>query len=104
MRRFESGPRLHSFNYGGGSSGCADQTTHPLLNVYCGGSLVATYGEAPDVLGGFNHGDGWNAGLMWRVVDVTTHVAGGVTTCDVTALHPPGMVAGYWMTNNVSTY
>jgi hypothetical protein len=77
----------------------------PMINIYCGGHLHGTFGQAPDVLTGFNTGGGYNAGLMWRVVDVAPVVAGGVTTdCAVTPLHPPGMPSGYWLTNNVSTY
>jgi hypothetical protein len=87
-------------HYYGGS-----QLTHPMVDIYCGGTLKATYGQAPDLLAGFTNGGGYNAGLMWRVVDVTPVVVGGVTTdCTLTPLHPPGMTTGYWLTNNVSTY
>jgi hypothetical protein len=80
--------------------------THPLVNVYCDGHLQATYGQAPDLVSGFNVGGQFAAGTMWRVVDVTTHVnAMGVTTgCDLTALHPPGMATGYHVTNNSTAY
>jgi hypothetical protein len=79
--------------------------THPLVNIYCGGSLLGTYGAAPDTVSGFNAGGQWNAGPMWRVVDVTTHVSAGTTTgCDLTPLHPAGQTSGYWVTNNDSSY
>ncbi|MBZ0120806.1 MAG: hypothetical protein K8H88_27680, partial [Sandaracinaceae bacterium] len=73
--------------------------TRPLVNVYCDGRLVGTYGAPPDLVGGYTGGSGYSTcGAMWRVVDVTTHVAGGVTTCDLAALHPPGSTGGYWVT------
>ncbi len=72
---------------------------HPLVNVYCGGRLMATYGAAPDQLVSFEE---WNSaggvGAMWRVADVTTRVAGdGATTCTVEPLHPASG-SGYWVT------
>jgi hypothetical protein len=85
--------------YGGSST-----VAHPLVNVYCGGTIVATYGAAPDFVQQFNKpGDYANGsgGSMWRVVDVTTHVSGGVTTgCDLTPLHPSGSTSGYWVKNS----
>lgn len=77
---------------------------HPIIDVYCGGHLKATFGQAPDVLNGFNSGGGYNSGLMWRVADIAPVVSGGVTTdCAVTPLHPPSGT-GYWLTTNNSTY
>ncbi len=81
-------------------------TTHPMVNFYCGGTLMATYGAAPDLVGGFTGGGGYANGPMWRVADVTVDVdpATGVTIgCDVTALHPPGMPSGYWVTTGTMT-
>ena len=80
--------------------------THPLVNIYCGGQLLGTYGQAPDLVGGFNSGGGFGAGPMWRVVDVTTQVdVNGVTTgCTLDPLHPPMMTSGYWVTNNDRSY
>lgn len=87
-------------HYWGGSV-----TTHPMVNVYCGGRLKATYGQAPDLVPGFTSGGGFGEGVMWRVVDVTTQVAGGVTTdCTLTPLHPPGMMTGYHVTTDDRTY
>jgi hypothetical protein len=88
---------------------------HPIVNVYCGGRLKATYGQAPNTLGPcpgatcFNTGMGGNIkmpGLMWRVADVTVQVDGtGTTTgCNVTPIHPPGTTSGYYVTNNDFTY
>jgi hypothetical protein len=85
---------------------------HPIVNVYCAGRLVASYGQAPSTLGPcpgaacFDRGSAWNAGLMWRVADVTAQVdaSGNTTGCSVTPIHPPGTNAGYYVTNNVTTY
>ncbi len=78
--------------------------THPLVNIYCGGQLKATYGAAPDLVPGFNMGGADNHGPMWRVADVKTHVMGGMTTCDITALHPMGMMSGYYVTPDSNAY
>jgi hypothetical protein len=79
--------------------------THPLVNIYCGGTLLGTYGQAPDQVQNFNTGGGYGGGLMWRVVDVTTHVAGGTTTgCDLAPLHPPGSSTGYYVTTGNRAY
>jgi hypothetical protein len=81
-------------------------TAHPLVNVYCSGRRVATYGAPPDVLMAFRGPRGDTApGAMWRVADVTTHVdARGRTQCDVQGLHPPGSTRGYWVTVNDPSY
>ena len=75
---------------------------HPVVNVYCGGQRVATYGQAPDRVYRFSRRDGFmTVGAMWRVADVTTHVdpaTGETTSCDVTALHPAGRDSGYLLT------
>ncbi|MBK9031452.1 MAG: putative metal-binding motif-containing protein [Myxococcales bacterium] len=77
----------------------------PLVNVYCGGRLLGTYGAAPDVVTAFDQSGGFGAGDMWRVVDATPTVVGGVTTgCTLTPLHPPGMTTGYWVTTNDRSY
>jgi hypothetical protein len=78
--------------------------TKPIVNIYCGGTLQASYGVAPDVVPNFDTAGGFGAGDMWRVVDVTTQVAGTTTTCTPTALHPPGMTSGYWVTTNDRSY
>jgi hypothetical protein len=74
----------------------------PVVNVYCGGSRVATYGTAPDEVPDFAGVTGYvGIGAMWRVATVTAHVdADGETTCEVDALHPPGEVTGYDVTND----
>jgi hypothetical protein len=71
--------------------------THPLVNIYCGGSLKATFGQAPNQTSGFASSGDWALGDMWRVADVTANVnSSGVTTgCTVTALHPAGSTTGY---------
>ena len=79
--------------YGGGSL-----VAHPMINIYCGGRLRATYGQAPDLVTGFDQSGGDSSGDMWRVVDVTTTVMGGITTdCLLEPIHPPGMTSGYWV-------
>jgi hypothetical protein len=71
--------------------------TKPMVNIYCGGHIKATYGQAPDTVSGYMTSGEWAAGDMWRVADVKAIVdASGVTTdCDVTAVHPIGMTTGY---------
>ncbi len=86
-------------HYWGGSV-----TTHPLVNVYCGGVLKASYGAAPQVPG-FTAGGGFGEGPMWRVTDVTTDVSGGVTTdCAPVLLHPPADPTAYYVTTNTRAY
>lgn len=74
----------------------------PVVNVYCDGRRVGTYGAAPDTVPRYTgrRGDE-TVGAMWRVVDVTTHVdATGAVTCDLAAVHPPGTMSGYDVTYN----
>jgi hypothetical protein len=103
---------VHYFGQDRGSSR-TDVEEHPLVNIYCGGVLKTTYGQAPDTLGPcpgatcFNHGSGWDAGQMWRVADVKVHVdstSKQVTDCDVSALHPTAMTSGYWVTTDDTSY
>ncbi len=63
--------------------------THPVVNIYCGGRRVATYGypiqnqvELTD-----SGGMGCATGQFWRVADVTTYVGtDGEVTCTVQSL------------------
>jgi len=86
-----------------------DRPAKPLVNVYCGGELLGTYGQAPNEIEGFNEGGGrpntdGECGAMWRVVDIATQVSGGVTTgCTLTPLTMPGG-SGYYLTYDDSTY
>ena len=82
------------------------RAARPLVNVYCGGELRGTYGAAPDTVEGLSEGGGRGGGHMWRVVDVETNVdaTGRTTGCDLTPLHPPDMMSGYWLTVDDSTY
>jgi hypothetical protein len=84
-----------------------DVEEHPIVNIYCGGVIKTTYGQAPNTLGPcpgstcFNHGSGWNLGQMWRVADVKVKVdatSHQVTDCTVTAIHPPAATTGYYVT------
>ncbi len=63
-------------------------STHPLVNVYCGGELRGTYGAPPDQIAGFDRGGGNGGGDMWRVVDITANVGlgGETTSCDLAPL------------------
>jgi hypothetical protein len=73
---------------------------HPMVNIYCGGELRGTYGGPGNQLTNFDS-SGSTTGDIWRVVDATVNVSGGVTTgCSLAPLHPPGMTSGYWVTND----
>jgi hypothetical protein len=81
-------------------------TARPIVNVYCAGRRIATYGAAPDTVPRFMGRTGDEGpGAMWRVVDVTIRVAAdGTLTCDAAALHPPGMTSGYYVTYDDGRY
>ncbi len=73
----------------------------PVVNIYCGGRLAATYGAAPDTVPAFSGTRGsFGIGAVWRVAEVQAIVdASGVTTdCVVTSVHPPGATSGYDVT------
>lgn len=92
-------------HYYSGSASVGTQVARPMVNVYCGGRLLGTYGAAPDLVPGFDHSGGFGGGDMWRVVDVTPTVTGGMTTgCTLAPLHPPGMTTGYWVTDGDRSY
>ena len=78
----------------------------PVVNVYCSGRRIATYGAAPDEVPLFEGRVGSSSvGAMWRVVDVTTHVgADGALTCDTQALHRPPSTTGYFVTVDDPSY
>jgi hypothetical protein len=78
---------------------------HPIVNIYCGGTLKATYGQKPDQVQGFDWGTATVGGEMWRVADVTAVVnsSGMTTDCTVKALHAPGATGGYWVTPRTNT-
>ncbi len=78
----------------------------PLVNIYCSGRRQATFGAAPDEVRGFEHERANNSdvGAMWRVADVRAIVAGGRTSCEVTALRSPGIFRGYWVTISDPSY
>jgi hypothetical protein len=103
-----NGDTLRAMVHYYGQDGATSTTTaneHPIVNVYCGGTLKATYGQSPDPIpDGFNFGMGLNvngggAGMLWRVADVhaTGLDVGGNATCTVTPLHPPLTSSGYWV-------
>jgi hypothetical protein len=80
---------------------------HPMINIYCGGKILATYGQDPDFVPNYNKSGGFangSGGAMWRVVDVTTAVdaSGETTGCDLEPLHAPGQTSGYWVTKDTN--
>jgi hypothetical protein len=62
-------------------------TTDPVVSIYCGGTLQAVLGEAPDGVG-LNRSGGGCQGQTWRVADVQMSVnpSTGATTCAVDVL------------------
>jgi Putative metal-binding motif len=74
----------------------------PMINIYCGGALRATFGGA--MVGGTLYGSapvtGFTSGLggfdrassFWRVADVTLRDGGNA--CDIVPLVPTGMTSG----------
>lgn len=92
-------------NYYGGSGAVL-----PMVNIYCGGQLRATYGGADvggmrygsDPVMGFNTSGSNTSGSFWRVADVTMTDA---MNCTLAALHPRGSASGYCVaTNTDRTY
>jgi hypothetical protein len=73
---------------------------HPVVNVYCSGHRIATYGAAPDQVAMYAGRVGsMSVGAMWRVADITTHVAAdGTLTCDTMLVHPAGSTTAYDVT------
>ena len=88
-------------NYFSGS-----QATNPLVNIYCGGQLTATFGAAPTTVPSFSSSSTGSSGLMWRVADVEALVnaMGETTGCNITGLNPPMMSSGYWLTTGDTSY
>lgn len=80
--------------------------TFPLVNIYCGGEIQATFGAAPDRVTGFESTEIGESGLMWRVADIQARVdaMGNTTGCDVTALHPAGMTTGFDLRTGDTTF
>ncbi len=108
---------VHYYGQNGLTTGSLnDVEEKPIVNIYCGGTLRATYGQAPNTLGPcpgptcFNHGDGLplmgDDAQIWRVADVRAQVdaTGKTTGCVINALHPPGAATGYWVTTKGVTY
>jgi hypothetical protein len=78
---------------------------HPMVNIYCDGHRIATYGQAPDFVTGFNDAGGYGCqGSTWRVAEIKTDVSSGSTICDVRALHPPNQNTGYDVRQNTTSY
>jgi len=80
----------------------------PVVNVYCGGRRVSTFGLPPDEVRGFRGPDGNRSiGVMWRVADITVRVdpdTGETVGCDVEQLHLDGLETGYRLTLEDPSY
>jgi len=64
-------------------------TTHPVVNVYCDGSRLATYGVSPQVTGFYQD-------VAWKVVDVVTNYTPvGELDCTLTPILDGG--GNYWL-------
>lgn len=94
-------------NYFGGRG-----AVHPMVNIYCGGELLATYGGA-DVGGvrygaapitGFDTSGGNRSGSLWRVVDVEYHNTGGRERCNLVPIIRVGTNEPCVETNTNRTY
>ncbi|MDP3274376.1 MAG: MopE-related protein [Deltaproteobacteria bacterium] len=87
-------------NYYGGTG-----IVRPMVNIYCGGSLRATYGGADaagarigaEPVNGFNTSGSNTMGSLWRVVDVSMTSA---ADCTLRPLRPNGAAAGYCVSTN----
>ena len=86
--------------YGGTDYGGCDEylylTTHPLVNVYCGGTLVATYGKTPQ-LSGFDY-----PGEFWKVVEIQW--VGGYDSDDCVLTPKFNTSTGAYIVGSVGTY
>ena len=83
------------------------QRSRPIVNVYCGGRLTATYGAPPDIVPNFaGTGGTLGVGGMWRVAEVypTVSADGETTDCRVEPIHPPGQTSGYYITNGDNSF
>jgi hypothetical protein len=78
----------------------AARETHPIVNVYCDGTLSGTFGGIPDVLGDPEEVGLSYQGQMWRVADIVS--ADG--TCNVAALTSPETGSGYWVSTIDASY
>lgn len=82
----------------------SDRPTRPLVNIYCGGEIRATFGAAPDYVEGFDEGGSTGGGDMWRVADIEMHVDGDTVECDVRPIRPPLDGTGYYITTDDPTF
>lgn len=76
---------------------------HPVVNVYCAGRLVSTFGAAPDRLEGFEMvGIQSDPNAMWRAADIEVRVddAGETIGCAVSLPPRPDGEPGYDVTFN----
>jgi hypothetical protein len=79
---------------------------HPMINIYCGGELVGTFGGAQvngelfgsSAISGYSVPGSNSRGSLWRVVDVTMHEP--ADTCTLTPLVPIGASSGACVDNS----
>jgi hypothetical protein len=74
--------------------------THPIVNVYCDGTLRGTFGGIPEVLGDPEEVGLSYEGQMWRVADIVR----ADSTCVVMPLSPPKVASGYWVSGLDARY
>jgi hypothetical protein len=73
----------------------------PLVNVYCSGRRVATFGAPPDEVPRFTGDRDPMVGAMWRVADIRVRLGpDGQTRCEVTRVPRPDGAPGYDVTYN----
>jgi hypothetical protein len=87
---------VHHFGHGGSVE------PHPVVNIYCDGARLATFGQAPDYVEDFLSSGYGCGGASWRVADVTTRVLGAATNCEISALTGPG--GGYDVRHDSSAF
>jgi hypothetical protein len=82
--------------------------THPLINVYCGGTLQGSFGGVPDP----NEGDdsqfiplqGFDTpGEIWRVVDIQIQ-SSATASCALTPIYSPDLKSLYFVSEHDDTY
>lgn len=77
-------------------------TTHPVVNIYCDGVRLATFGypQANQVTMTTGYPSGCGTAWSWRVADVLTQLSGGAVTCTVTSLANSDGSANLLFNNN----
>ncbi|MDD9944574.1 MAG: hypothetical protein OXU20_26250 [Myxococcales bacterium] len=73
--------------------------TAPIVNVYCGGTIKATFGGNPALLTGDPEAvsEFDTPGERWHVADIMVNSGGVDTDCTVQPLSAPAPATGYWL-------